>query len=98
MDRRIKRGGKKPYSNKDDSSALKIKLRGRDNAALSMAELREGLLEAARSLQSYEKDYRAKYATIYLTMIDGNGEPVRINDANELTIYPYRTAADDHGL
>jgi hypothetical protein len=36
--------------------------------------------------------------TGYLTMIDENGEPVRINDANELTIYSYKTAAEEHGL
>ena len=63
-----------------------------------MAELREGLLEAARALQPYEKDYRAKSATIYLTMIDGDGQPVRINDANELVIYPYKTVADEFKL
>lgn len=81
-----------------ENAALKIRLRGKDNAPLTMQELREGLLEAARELKEYEPGYRAKFATIYLTMIDENGEPVRINDANELTIYPYKTAADEHGV
>ena len=74
--------------------ALKIKLRGKDDAPLSMAELREGLLEAARQLKQYEAGYRAKFATLYLTMVDEDGRPVRIDD---ITIYPYKTAADEHG-
>jgi hypothetical protein len=84
--------------NKDDTTALKIRLRGKDNAPLSMAELREALLQAARELQVYEDGYRAKFSTLYLTMVDADGNPVRINEANELTIYPYRSAAEDHGL
>lgn len=94
----MKGRSRKAGAAKDDNASLKIKLRGKDNAPLSMAELREGLLEAARALQPYEKDYRAKSATIYLTMIDSDGQPVRINDANELIIYPYKSAADEHKL
>lgn len=63
-----------------------------------MAELREGLIDAARKMQEYEAGYRAKFATIYLTVVDRDGQPVRINDRNELTIYPYRSAADEHGV
>lgn len=83
---------------KDESSSLKIKIRGKDNAPLGMDELREGLIDAARKMQEYQSGYRAKFATIYLTVVDENGQPVRINDANELTIYPYRSAADEHGV
>ncbi|RVI30877.1 hypothetical protein [Sinorhizobium meliloti] len=93
-----KRGGRKASAPKDDNTALKIKLRGQDNVPLTMPELREALLEAARQLKEYEPGYRAKFATIYLTMVDANGEPVRINHANELTIYPYKTAAEENGL
>ncbi|EGE59903.1 hypothetical protein RHECNPAF_178004 [Rhizobium etli CNPAF512] len=63
-----------------------------------MQELRECMLEAMLRLKEYEKDYRAKFATIYLTVINENGEPVRINNANELTIYSYKAAADEHGV
>ncbi len=63
-----------------------------------MQQLCEGLLEAARQLKEYEPGYRAKFATIYLTMVDEDGTPVRINDANELTIFPYRSAAEEHGV
>lgn len=95
---RTKGSGRKSSASRDDNSALKIRLRGKDNVPLTMQDLREGLLEAARKLKEYEPGYRAKFATIYLTMIDENGEPVRINDANELTIYPYKAAADEHGV
>lgn len=88
----------KPRAGKDDNSALKIKLRGKDNLPLSMPEFDDGLREIIRSLKQYEKEYRVKSATLYLTMVDDDGGPVRINQANELTIYPYRSAADDHGL
>lgn len=90
--------GRKPGPPKDDSPALKIKVRGKDNAALTMQQLREGLIEAARQLKEYETGYRAKSATIYLTMVDEDGTPVRINDANELTIFPYKSAAEEHGV
>lgn len=92
-----KSSGKSP-SAKDESSSLKIKIRGKDNAPLGMDELREGLIDAARRMQEYQRGYRAKFATIYLTVVDENGQPVRINDRNELTIYPYRSAADELGV
>lgn len=82
--------------NKKDS-AFRIKLRGKDNAPLSMRELREGLLEAARKLERYEAGYRAKWVTVYLTMVDEDGRPVRFDPAGEWTIYPYKSAADEHG-
>lgn len=63
-----------------------------------MRELREVLLEAALKLKDHEADYRVRSATIYLTVIDENGRPVRLNHANELTIYPYKAVADEHGL
>jgi hypothetical protein len=65
---------------------------------MTMQEMREGLLEAARELKKYEAGYRAKFATIYLTMIDEHGDPVRVNDANEIVIYPYKAAADEHDV
>lgn len=94
---RTKGRSRKAGAAKGDTS-LKIRLRGRDNAPLTMQQLTEGLLEAARHLKQYESGYRAKSATIYLTMIDEDGQPVRINDLNELTIYPYKSAADEHKL
>jgi hypothetical protein len=93
----MKRTGK-GGSSLGETSALRIKLRARDNLPMSMRELREALLEAALALKEYEPGYRAKFATIYLTMVDEHGTEVRINSANELTIHPYKTAADELGI
>jgi hypothetical protein len=93
-----KKSGGKSSSAKDEGNSLKIRIRGKDNAPLGMDELREGLIEAARKMQEYRAGYRVRFTTIYLTMINETGQPVRINDANELTIYPYRSAADEHGV
>lgn len=80
-----------------DSAPLKIKLRGRDGHPLTMRELQQGLYEAARKLQGCGQT-RAKWATLYLTLVDENGEELRVNKKNEWTIYPYQSAADEHGV
>lgn len=98
MGLRSKGKGRKPGPPKNGLPALKVRLRGRDNGALSMQQLGEGLLEAAQILKQYESGYRAKSATLYLTMIDEHGTPVCINRTNELTIYPYQSAAEEHGI
>lgn len=98
MAARGKRGGGTTGVKQDANASLKIKLRGKDNVPLTMQELFEGLLETARQLKQYEPAYRAKFATLYLTLVDEDGTAVRINDANELTIFAYRTAADEHGV
>ena len=101
MPRMIRKSSSAPRSRKsgprDGDTAFKIKLRGKDNAPLSMRELREGLMEAARQLEPYEANYRAKWATLYLTFVDGNGQPVQIDPKGEWTIFPYKSAADEHG-
>ena len=81
---------------KPPNSAFKIKLRGKDGAPLTMAELRQGLFDIAHKLAPYA-DYRAKWVTVYLTMVDENGQEVRINRKGEWTLYPYKSAADEHG-
>lgn len=54
-------------------------------------------MEAARLLDSHEGKHRAKWATIYLTVVDENGQAVQIDAASEWTIFPYKSAADEHG-
>lgn len=78
------------------SNSFKIKLRGKDNAPLSMTEMRQGLYEIVHKLARYEA-YRAKWVTLYLTLVDENGNEVRINEKGEWTIYPYKSAADEQG-
>lgn len=82
---------------KPENSSFKIKLRGKDNAPLSMPELRQGFYEIARKLGRYA-DCRAKWVTVYLTLVDEDGREVRINKQGEWTIYPYNSAADEEGL
>src|SRR6266581_2220954 len=79
---------------KPKPSGLKISIRGKDDAPLSMQDLRQGLYELAHRLEPYAHEYRAKRATLYLTIVDGNGVEVRINKTGEMTIYPYQSAAD----
>jgi hypothetical protein len=93
--------GKRPKKDKDsssrksDSAAFKIRLRGKDGAPLSMTEMRQGLYDIARKLQRYEA-YRAKWVTLYLTVVDEDGTEVRIDPAGEWTLFPYKSAADEH--
>lgn len=79
------------------SDALKIRLCGKDDAPLSMKQLRDGLYQAARELLPYDGSYRAKSVTLYLTVINEDGQPVKLNRNGEIKIYPYKCAADDFG-
>lgn len=81
---------------KPDNSSLKIRLRGKDGAPLSIPELQQGLYDVARKLKSHP-DVRAKWATLYLTLVDENGEEVIIDPKGEWSIYPYDSGADEHG-
>lgn len=77
------------------SDTLKIRLCGKDEAPLSMKQLRDGLYQAARELLPYDKNYRARSVTLYLTVIDEDGRPVRLTRTGEIKIFPYKCAADD---
>jgi len=87
----------KSRKGKSKDYSFKIKLRGKDGAPLSMRQMREGLLEAAKRLEPYAANYRAKWVTVYLTVVDENGQPVQIDPRGEWTIFPYNSAADEHG-
>lgn len=100
MSRSYGKRPKKPASKKTpkgDNTSLKIRLRGKDGAPLSMQELQQGLYDIARALKPHG-DCRAKWATLYLTLVDENGEEVMIDPKGEWTIYPYGSAADEHGV
>ena len=47
------RGGKPP-AGASDKSALKVKLRGKDNTPMPLAEFSEGLLDVIREFKKYE--------------------------------------------
>ena len=82
---------------KGTGSAFKIPLRGKDGAPLSMQELRDGIYEAARYLQQFDGTLRAKWATLYVTMVDEDGKEVLPDPSGSKEIYPYKAAADEYG-
>jgi hypothetical protein len=94
---RVRRPKKAKTVRTTDNTAFKIKIRGKDNAPLSVADLRQGLYEAARKLEAYQDSYRIKWVTLFLAIIDEDGREVRLNDKGEWVIYPYKCAADEHG-
>lgn len=75
-------------------TALRIKLRGKDGAPLSMQEIRDGLFEAARKLAPYEHTHRVARATLYLTLVDEGGKPVLPDGKDEWEIHAYKCAAN----
>jgi len=89
-----RRTGTKP----PQDATLKVRIRGRDDAPLSIAELRQGLYQLAQKLERYDGEYRAKRSTLYLVLVDDKGQEVRINDSGEMSIFPYSSAADEHGI
>jgi hypothetical protein len=86
-----------PREGPPSGGAFKIKLRGKDNAPLSMQDLRQGLYDIAHKLAPYSA-YRAKWVTVYLTIVDEKGAEVRLNKKGERTLYPYQGAADEQGV
>ena len=82
---------------KTDSSSLKVKLRGKDGAPLAMNEFQQGLYDLALKVKPYGA-YRVKYATVYLTVVDENGETVVLDPKGEWVLYPYDSAAEEHGV
>jgi hypothetical protein len=95
--KRPRKSVRKSAPKKADSTSFKIRLRGKDGAPLSMMALQQGLYDAARELKAHA-GLRAKYATLYLTLVDENGDEVVIDTAGEWVIYPYASAADEHGV
>ena len=81
----------------DRGTAFKIRLRGKDGVPLSMNEVQQGLLDIARKLKPYGA-YRAKWATLYITIVDEHGDEVRLNNKGEWVLYPYKSAAEEAGL
>jgi hypothetical protein len=92
---KIKRKSKRSsVSSKVDSEPFKIKLRGKDNAPLTMREIQQGLLEAIRELRKHES-VRAKWLTIYATLIDQDGKEIVLDASGQWELYPYKSAADE---
>jgi len=82
---------------KTGGEPFKIRLRGKDNAPLAMKDIQQGLLEAIRRLRRHD-DLRAKWATLYISFIDEDGKEAVPDAQGEWEIYPYKCAAEEHGL
>ena len=72
---------------------LRVRIRGKDDAPLSMTDMRQGLFELARRLDEHSA-YRIKAASLYLTVIDAHGDEVTVSRSGEWSIFPYDCAAD----
>ena len=95
---KIKRPVKRAKAPKQSGGEpFRIRLRGKDNAPLSMRDVQQGLLETVRMLRKRD-DLRAKWVTVYLTAIDEDGREVLPDPKGEWEIYPYKCAAEEHGL
>jgi hypothetical protein len=81
---------------KTGGEAFRIKLRGKDNAPLSMPDVQQGLLEVIRRLRAHDT-LRAKWITLYMTVMDEDGKEILPDPSGEWEIYPYKCAADEHG-
>lgn len=88
---------RKPSSPKDGGGAFKIRVRSENGEFLSMQEIRDGFYEAARRLQSDKTCHRAKWITVYLTLLDRDGKEVMPDPSGAWEIRPYKSAADDCG-
>ena len=62
-----------------------------------MKEFQQALYDLALKVKPYA-NFRVKYATVYLTVVDENGETVMLDPKGEWAIYPYDSAADEHGV
>jgi hypothetical protein len=91
---RKRRAGRARPKSTRVSGSLKVRLRGRDDAPLSIGQLRQGLYELIRRLTPYASDYRAKQVSLYLTIVDHDGSECQLSASGEWTIWAYRCAAD----
>jgi hypothetical protein len=93
--RPLKRSSQPPRQ--EGKGPFKIKFRAKDDSSLTMSEMQQGLIEAIQALREHD-GLRVKWATIYLTLIDENGNEVSLNSNGEMELHPYRSAADQLGL
>lgn len=59
-----------------------------------MREMKDGLYQIIRLLLSKNKTHRIRRATLYLTVVNEQGDPSAITFENEITMHPYDCAAD----
>jgi hypothetical protein len=67
---------------------------GRDDAPLTIEELKDTLYAALRLLLPYSSSHRVKRAALYLTTIDEHGTVSPILFDQVITLRPYECAAE----
>jgi hypothetical protein len=77
------------------SSRLTVRFRGKDDAPLSIALLKQGLYDLIRKLEPYRSGYRVKGVALYLTVVNENGEEVSLDATGVWNLWPSRSAADE---
>ena len=93
---KIARTRRPPTAKKDGGAAFKVRIRSENGDTLSMQEIRDGLYETARLLQSHQDCHRAKWVTLYLTVLDRTGKEILPDPSGAWEICPYKSAADEH--
>lgn len=93
----IPRTRKRATAKKQDSNAFKVRIRSETGEPLSMQEIRDGLYDAARLLQSHKDCHRVKWVTLYLTVLDRSGKEILPDPTGAWEILTYKSAADEHG-
>jgi len=63
-----------------------------------MSEMRDLLYDLMRRLLSNAATHRIKRATLYLTVVDQDGNEVLLDPTGEWEISLYDSAADEHGI
>lgn len=94
---KIARTRKPATPRKEGSGAFKVRIRSESGETLSMQEIRDGLYETARRLKSHKECHRAKWITLYLTVLDMSGKEILPDPSGSWEICPYKSAADEHG-
>ena len=100
MGRMTKPYGKRPKIARSAPKTQKPKdgeavIRGKDDAPLSMLGLQHGLYQLAKQMKEHAH-LRAARMAVYVRYIDEDGQPASVG-YTEKSIYPYRSAADEHG-
>jgi hypothetical protein len=74
--------------------SLILRMSGRDDAPLTVSELKDTLYATIRMLEPFSSSHRFKRAALYLTVVDEHGNPASITFDPEITLRPYDCAAD----
>jgi hypothetical protein len=92
--RRSRQAHSKSAKQTRTAGSLTIKMAGRDDAPLSVAEFKETLYATIRLLEPFSSSHRIKRAALYLTSVDEHGTISSIGFDQEITLRPYDCAAD----